>query len=304
MFSLSFRTTSLCVVSLCLSLAACQTATTTPQTWSTPVGASTQVVNGYPLTYRARGTGPTVVFVGGVLTDYRIWDQALTSWESQYHVIAVSPRHFYPENWKGQGSDFTVRQHAKDLDAFIATQGGPVYLVGWSYGAHIAYEAARARPDLVRKLILAEAPLDSLLDSPDGGKNNVRIERADETEKFFNANDVDGGLNYSLDAINGKGFWAGTPEPRRQILRDNHWTVVGIGREDPASVTCADFGALPMPVMLVQGELTTPRFHKLVAEQSRCLPTAKVVTIPKAGHPSPVLNPSAFHDAATAFLQP
>ena len=112
------------------------------------------------------------------------------------------------------------------------------------------------------------------------------------------------GLNFSLDAINGKGFWAGTPESRRQILRDNAWTVVGIGREDPARVTCAEFGGLPMPLMLVQGELTTPRFHKLVAEQSRCLPTAKVVTIPKAGHPSPVLNPLAFHDAATEFLQP
>jgi len=302
MFALSIRTKLLCLASFCM-LAACQTATI-PQTWNTPAGASTQVVNGYPLTYRARGTGPMVVFVPGVLTDYRVWDQALTSWESQYHVVTVSPRHFYPENWNGDGADFTVRQHAKDLDAFIAAQGGPVYLVGWSYGAHIAYEATRARPDLVLKLILVEAPLDSLLASSDGSANSVRIERANETEKFFKANDVDGGLNYSIDAINGKGVWASLPETSRQMLRDNHWTVVGIGREDAVRVTCAEFGALPVPVMLVQGGLTTPRFHQLIAEQARCLPTAKVVTIPKSGHPSPLMNPSAFHDAATAFLRP
>ena len=29
---------------------------------------------------------------------------------------------------------------------------------------------------------------------------------------------------------------------------------------------------------------------------------SRVVTIPKAGHPSPLLNPDAFRDAATSFL--
>lgn len=303
MFLRGSKTSGLCVVGLSLAMTACQTTMITPQTWSTPPGATTQIVNGYPITYRARGTGPTVVFVGGVLTDYRIWDQALASWESQYRVVTVSPRHFFPEKWTGGGSDFTVLQHAKDLDAFMATLGGPVYLVGWSYGGHIAYEAARARPDLVRKLILVEAPLDSLLAATDSGANEIRIGRANETEKYFKSGDVDGGLKYSLDAINGDGVWGATPEPIRQTLRDNYWTVVGIGREDAAKVTCAEFGRLPMPVMLVQGELTTSRFHQLVAEQSRCMPTAKVVTIPKAGHTSPLRNPSAFHDAATTFLK-
>jgi pimeloyl-ACP methyl ester carboxylesterase len=287
---------------LSVGLPSCQT--NVAQTWTTPPGASTQIVNGYPLTYRARGSGPTVVFVGGVLTDYRVWDRALSSWESQFRVVAVSPRHFFPEKWNGKANDFTVRQHAKDLDAFIESLGGPVFLVGWSYGAHISYEAARARPDLVKKLVLVEAPLDSLLPTAEAGPNAVRIQRANETEKYFAAGDIDGGLMYAIDAINGPGVWAATPEAFRKGLRDNAWTVVGIGREEAPRVTCADFGALPMPVLLVQGELTTPRFHQLVAEQSRCLPQAKVVTIPKAGHPSPLINPSAFHSEAASFLQP
>lgn len=283
-----------------LALASCQT--TTPLTWNVPVDASTKVINGYPLAYSSRGTGPTVVFVGGVLTDYRIWRGALASWEPTFRVVAVSPRHFYPEKWNGRSSDFTVAQHAKDLDSFIESQGGPVYLVGWSYGAHIAYEAARARPDLIRKLVLVEAPLDALIATADTNGNAVRIERAEATAKYFDRGDIDGGLNYSIDAINGAGAWAATPENFRQLIRDNAWTVVGIGREDPARVTCAEFGSLKMPVLLVQGETTTPRFHQLVAEQAKCLPQAKVVTIPKAGHPSPIRNPAAFKDEATAFL--
>jgi pimeloyl-ACP methyl ester carboxylesterase len=136
----------------------------------------------------------------------------------------------------------------------------------------------------------------------DGNANSIRIERAEATAKYFDRSDVDGGLNYSIDEINGAGAWAATPEPFRQLLRDNAWTVVGIGREDPARVTCAAFGSLKMPVLLVQGETTTPRFHKIVEEEAKCLPQAKVVTIPKAGHASPILNPAAFKDEATAFL--
>lgn len=181
---------------------------------------------------------------------------------------------------------------------------GPVYLVGWSYGGHIAYEAARARPDLVKKLVLVEAPLDSLVAAADDGANAVRIQRADATAKFFEAADIDGGLAFALDAINGPGVWANTPEPSRRMLRDNAWTVVGIGREEAEPVSCASFGSLSMPVLLVQGELTTPRFKKIVAEQSRCLPQARVATIPKARHTSPLMNPDAFRENVTAFLQP
>ena len=284
-----------------LPLSACQTAT--PLTWAIPPDAATQTVNGYPLTYSSRGAGPTVVFVGGVLTDYRIWRGALAKWEPDFQVVAVSPRHFYPEKWRGTGTDFAVLQHAKDLDAFIESRGGPVFLVGWSYGAYIAYEAARARPDLVKRLILVEAPLYSMVTNADAVTDAVRLDRANITARHFEADDIDGGLNYAVDAINGPGAWAGTPEPFRQLVRDNAWTVVGTGRETFPPVSCTEFGSLKMPVLLVQGELTTAIFHQVVAEESKCLPQAKVVTIPKAGHPSPLINPDAFREAATSFLR-
>jgi len=280
-------------------------ACTTPSapTWPIPEGASTQVVNGYPLTYRSRGFGPIVVFVPGVLTDYRVCESTLAGWEANYRVITVSPRHFFPERWDGRGTDFTFRQHAKDLDAFLETLPGPIYLVGWSFGGRVAFDAARARPDLVRKLVLVEAPLDALVTTPDAGQASVRQRRAEATAKFFNAGDIDGGLAYAIDDINGPGAWAATPQSFRPMLRDNAWTVAGI-REEPERVTCADFASLKVPVLLVRGELTTPYFKRIVEEQGSCLPQAKTATIPKAGHASPLLNPPAFKEAVTSFLQP
>jgi len=288
------------VVLVAAAMSACQTVSA--PSWTIPPDAATQTINGYPLAYVARGTGPTVVLVHGVLTDYRYWQAPLQSWPTTYRVVAISLRHFYPEGWDGKGTDFTVKQHAQDLISFIERQPGPVHLVGWSYGAHVSYEAARARPELIKKLVLIEAPLDSLVGTQDQASNAVQIERANETARIFSTGDRDAGLNYAVDAINGPGLWQRLPERNKQMIRDNAWTVVGIGRQEPERVACETFGSLKMPVLLVKGELTTPRFQRLVQQQSKCLPGAEVVTIPKAGHPSPSMNPAAFKDVVVRFL--
>src|SRR3982750_2260800 len=88
-----------------LGLSACQTGmapkVVTPA-WTIPQGLFTQTVNGYPLAYSSRGSGPTIVFVHGVLVDYRYWQQPLEAWTADYRVIAISLRHFYPEKWDGK----------------------------------------------------------------------------------------------------------------------------------------------------------------------------------------------------------
>jgi esterase len=292
----------LIVATASLGLSACQTAVVSP-TWTIPPDVSTNTVNDYPMAYTARGVGPTVVFVHGVLVDYRYWQTPLESWTDNFRVIAVSMRHFYPEKWDGKGNDFTIRQHAKDLIAFIESIGGPVYLVGWSYGGRPAFEAAYARPDLVKKLVLVEGGPDLRAPPPGVARDADVANRATATAKFFDAGDIDGGLRFAVDDINGRGRWDSLPERSHQILRDNAWTVVGIGRAVIDEVPCSEFGSLKMPVLLVWGELTTPRLQQIVQEQSKCMPKATVVRIPKAGHSSPAMNPSAFKDAVVAFLR-
>lgn len=291
------------LIAMAVAISGCKTVTQPQPSWTIPQDASVEIVNGYPMAYATRGTGPIVVMVHGVLTDYRIWQPQLATWSSDFRVVAVSLRHFYPEKWSGKGDDFTATQHANDLIKFIETMHQPVYLVGWSYGAYVAYEVARTRPDLIRRLVLAEAPIDALVGPVDQVANAIQVQRANETAKFFKAGDIDGGLQFSVDAINGPGTWDKRPEPVRQTLRDNAWTVVGIGQQTPARVTCAEFGSLPMPVLLLTGELTTPRFRRIIQKESECLPAAPVVIIPKAGHPMAMMNPTAFKDAVTTFLK-
>src|SRR5205814_2008961 len=73
--------------------------------------------------------------------------------------IAISLRHYWPEPWNGAG-DFSAQQQAEDVASFIQQLGaGKVHLVGHSRGGYIALQLARAHPDLLRDLVLAEPAL-------------------------------------------------------------------------------------------------------------------------------------------------
>jgi esterase len=278
----------------------CQTSPVSPS-WPIPPDAKTRVINGYPLTYSEKGSGPTIVLVHGVLTDYRYWQPQMDAWSTRFHVVAVSLRHFYPERWNGKSDDFSVQQNAKDLTAFIESIGTPVYLVGWSYGGGPAYQTALAHPELVKKLVLDEGGLISG-DDASANPSSINTKRSKETAVYFDAGDIEGGLSYAVDNINGPGVWGKLPEQVKTTVRDNAWTIVGIGMVAAPDIGCAEFASLKVPVLLVQGEFTTPRYKRALDEQAQCLSSARRVTIPKAGHSSARINPTFFNEAVGAFF--
>ena len=114
-------------------------------------------VNGYEMAYIEVGQGPPLVCVHGSLGDFRAWSPVLGPLTRRHRVISLSLRRFFPEHWDGSGDGFTVAQHVADLIAFVEGLGaGAVHLMGHSRGGHIAFRVAQQRPDLLRKLILAE----------------------------------------------------------------------------------------------------------------------------------------------------
>ena len=82
-------------------------------------------------------------------------------------MIAPSLRHFFPDHWDGVGETYSTAQHVDDVIAFIEKlDTRPVDLMGHSRGGNICFRVAQRRPDLLRKLILAEpgGELDATLD--------------------------------------------------------------------------------------------------------------------------------------------
>ena len=118
-------------------------------------------VNGYDMAYLDVGRGtdnsPPLVLVHGTLGDFRTWNAVLGPLSKKHRVIALSLRRFFPEHWDGVGNDYLMAQHTADVIGFIEKLNvGPVDLIGHSRGGHIGFRVAQARPDLLRKAILAE----------------------------------------------------------------------------------------------------------------------------------------------------
>src|SRR6201989_2277395 len=114
-------------------------------------------VAGYEMAYLEIGSGRPLVCVHGTLGDFRTWYSVLGPLSKNHRVISVSLRHFFPEHWNGVGDDYRMTQHVADVIAFIQqVRPAPVDLMGHSRGGHIAFRVAQARPDLLRKLVLAE----------------------------------------------------------------------------------------------------------------------------------------------------
>ena len=113
-------------------------------------------------------------------------------------MISLSLRRFFPEHWDGVGDDYLMAQHVSDVIGFIEKLGaGQVDLMGHSRGGHLAFRVAGQRPELLRKLILAEpgGELDSSLGPAAApGPSHRAAGIAVSAEKVKNG-DIDGGLN-------------------------------------------------------------------------------------------------------------
>src|ERR1700749_3762165 len=180
-------------------------------------------VNDTDMAYLEVGQGHPLVCVHGTLGDFRTWYAVLGPLTRKHRVIAVSLRHFFPEHWDGVATDhYRMAQHVADPIAFIdQTEPRPVDLMGHSRGGHIAFRVAQQRPDLLRRLVLAEprGDLDPSL-APGGASAlpSLRSLVSVVLEKIATG-DVDAGLESFVDANNGPGTWQKLPEATRQGLR-------------------------------------------------------------------------------------
>jgi esterase len=265
-------------------------------------------VNGADMAFVERGTGAPLLLVHGTLGDYRSWALQMEPFGAHYRTIAVSLRHCWPERWDGEGDDFTVQQHAKDLVAFIAAlDAGPVHLLGHSRGGHIAFRVAQTFPDLVGKLVLVEpgGALDASLEPPHAPKTApialgpLYAAAAERTRR----GKIDEGLAPTAEVIFGPGGWASLSDEKKQQMRDNARTLLGQIREQRAPFSRADAEAIRAPTLLMAGEHSPESFHRILDGLESALKDVRRLVIPNASHGSNVDNPEVFNREALAFLE-
>jgi pimeloyl-ACP methyl ester carboxylesterase len=263
-------------------------------------------VNGYDMAYLDIGEGPPLVCVHGSLCDFRIWSAVLGPLTQKHRVIAVSLRHFFPEQWDGVGDTYSIAQHVDDMIGFIERlDTGPVDLMGHSRGGHVSFRVAQRRPDLLRRLILAEpgGELDATLDPEvkPGAPSPLAARFKTSAEKIA-AGDIDGGLTFFMEAIEGPGAWARLPATPKQLLRDNAMTLIGQVRDNRPPFSKADAEAIATPTLFIGGAKTRGLLPKVLHTLAAHVKGSKTQMIPGTTHPMFEQAPQKYCEIVLAYL--
>jgi len=262
-------------------------------------------VNGYDMAYLEVGEGRPLVCVHGTLGDFRTWSAVLGPLSKQRRVISLSLRHFFPEHWDGVGNDYTMAQHVADVVGFLEQlDTGPVDLMGHSRGGHISFRVAQQRPDLLRKLVLAEpgGELDRSLDPAVAPGASPRAARFAVLAEKIAGGDIDGGLMVFFDAIEGDGAWARLAAAPKQQLRDNALTLIGQLGENRQPYQRAEAESIRMPTLFVGGTDTRGALPAVLRALAAHVPAAQTAMIPGTRHWMFEQAPQAFCKIVLEFL--
>jgi esterase len=264
-------------------------------------------VNGYDMAYLELGNGPPLVCVHGTLGDFRTWNAVIGPLSKKRRVISLSLRHFFPEHWDGVGNDYLMAQHVADVIAFIEQiEPRPVDLMGHSRGGHVAFRVAEQRPDLLRRLVLAEpgGDLDASLVPPGAlPPPPMPLSLAmPAVLRSIRGGDVDGALKMFVDAIDGDGAWTRMPSAAKQQLRDNIFTLLGQAGENRKPFTKAQAESIRTPTLFIGGGNTTGSLatvHRVLAQH---FASSQTIVIDGAKHWMFDEAPQKYCEAVLEFL--
>jgi pimeloyl-ACP methyl ester carboxylesterase len=280
-------------------------------------------INGNRLAYLDVGAGEPVVLVHGGLSDVTTWEPLLDTLAQHYRVIAYSQRYAWPNEPIGVGVVDTITQHASDLATLIEKlQIGPAHLVGSSWGGFVVLVVARDRPQLVRSLVVQEAPviplflgapprppalLKTLVTRPRVGRALARMvfKGMVPAKAAIKRGAVDQSIEIILRrAAFGDAGYQELPDWAKHHMSLNTGTHVSQFLNDGGFVafTARDARSIRHRTLVLTGAQSPAGQKVLAGELARLLPAAEEVEIPQASHMAHLVNPEATAEAIIRFL--
>ena len=269
-------------------------------------------VNGTRLTYRINGdSGATVVFIHGTFGDLNAWGGQEALFAQGYRVLVYSRRYHPPNPPVEDNETYSPKLHAEDLAALLLTLDvAPAHIVGSSYGAYVALALARAHPELVRSLVLAEPPMFPLLSGSELGDSVRRAfftNALDPARRALAHGDSVAGIRMFYDGLSG-GFGrfdhlptaaranllAHSFEFRREMLANREQYL--------PTISCAELGRVATPTLLLRGDRSPRAFQLIDDELARCMQSDTTVVIPASGHPVHSGNPAYYNQVVLRYL--
>lgn len=265
-------------------------------------------VNGTTLTGLERGQGELLILVHGAVGDWRSWEGVLDAVARHYRVITYSRRWHHPNPSHANSPTYTMETHAKDLVALItACGGGPVRLLGHSYGAGVCAAVAAEHPGLVCCQVLAEPSLFGMaMTNPLGAVALAQTAAATmHIVPLLKKGQPEKALSEFLLSIIGKEDYARLSPRALAVMSDNVNTLEPMlnGLSAVLSFTGKQAARVTAPTLLIEGEHTTTLFRSTMKALANSMPNAQRAVLPGVGHGLHLEDPAAFSRLALEFFE-
>jgi pimeloyl-ACP methyl ester carboxylesterase len=251
--------------------------------------------DGVPIACERTGSGPPLVLVHGTAADRSRWAPVLPALSARLTVYACDRR---GRGASGDQPAYAMEREFEDVAAIVDGIGGPVDLVGHSYGALCALEAAVLARN-VRRLVLYEPPIPAGIPiTPEGV--------IDRLQALLDAGDRDGVVATFMREV------PRVPPEQVGLMRSlPAWRArVGAAATIPRELRAHDrytlapekFRNVKVPVLLLLGGDSPPFFRAALDRIQAAVPGARIVVLPGQQHVAIDTAPDLFAREVLDFL--
>jgi pimeloyl-ACP methyl ester carboxylesterase len=254
--------------------------------------------DGTPIAFWRSGSGSALLVVHGATADHTTtWRFVLADLQRRFTVHAMDRR---GRGGSGDAPDYDLQREAEDVAAIVDAIGGPVHVLGHSYGALVALEASLLTSNVARLVLyegVAARPADFY---PPGF--------IEEMEARLAAGDLDGVLTTlfrDLVRMPPEEIELLRAQPDAWAARLRNTSVLPRElRADAGYILQPErFGRMRAPALLLVGGDSPPRELENARAVAAALPDAQVLVMPGQQHAAMYTAPHVFSRAVLRFLE-
>ena len=237
------------------------------------------------------------MLVHGTAADHSRWRPVLPAFEQRFTVYAIDRR---GRGGSGDSDGYKVEREFEDVAAVVDSLGEPVNLLGHSYGALCALEAALLTRN-VRTLVLYDPGIEV------AGEEIYPREVIGRMEDMLESGDRDGVIETTMREVAGltpevveymraQPIWQTRVEAAHTIPRELR--AVKFYRFDPER-----FRNLVTPALLLAGGDSPAALRKAAEAVDEALPDSRIVVMDGQGHSAMDTGTALFTAEVLSFLE-
>ena len=236
--------------------------------------------------YQESGDGPVVVFVPGSFSTPAAWRPVMKLLPPGYRMVATALCGYGDTAETRSAADHDITHEVRVIEEVVARAGGgPVHLVGHSFGGTVAFAAALPGNIDLRSIATFEAnPLGLMRHSTRPELFAATQDMSRAYEAAHEAGEVDAPRRI-IDFWGSDGSFDALPDIVQEYCRQTAYgNVLDWHSAFGFDTVPQDYAALDVPVLLVRGALANPVIVAITDVLGRAIKNVQLKTVDGAGH--------------------